>query len=170
MPFNKIDIKDFNENIFTKIANEWFLITAGKPEHCNTMTACWGSFGVLWGRNVATVYVRKGRYTYEFMEDNDLFTLSFFGENNCRDALNLCGSRSGREMDKIAAAGLTKEELAGTTTFAEADTVVVCKKLFTKGLPAEEILDPAITKSYAENEDWDYHYMYIGEIVGIYKK
>ena len=108
MPLQKIDPLTFKENIFQKIGSEWFLLTAGNEENCNTMTAAWGGLGFLWGKNVATVYVRQSRYTYGFMEETDRFTLSFFGEGNQRDALAFCGSRSGRDVISLRHADCIK--------------------------------------------------------------
>ena len=94
----KIDPKTITENVFSLIDEDWMLITAGTAERCNTMTASWGGLGVLWRKNVATVYIRPQRYTFEFVEREDYFTLSFFG-GDYRPQLALCGSKSGREVD-----------------------------------------------------------------------
>ena len=86
--FGRIDPKELNQNVFSMIGEQWMLVTAGTAERCNTMTASWGGLGVLWGKPVATVYIRPQRYTLEFVEREDCFTLSFFGEEY-RDALAL---------------------------------------------------------------------------------
>ena len=54
----KCEVKSLDQNVFTLIGEQWTLITAGTPEHCNTMTASWGGLGVLWGADVATCYIR----------------------------------------------------------------------------------------------------------------
>ncbi len=167
MPLQKIDPLTFKENIFQKIGSEWFLLTAGNEENCNTMTAAWGGLGFLWGKNVATVYVRQSRYTYGFMEETDRFTLSFFGEGNQRDALAFCGSRSGRDVDKFEACGLHKIPLDGSTAIEEAELVITCKKLCRQPLLPESFTDPSVMEHYA---DHDYHTMYIGEIINIYRQ
>ena len=95
----KIDPKELTQNVFSAIGDQWMLITAGTPEHCNTMTASWGGLGVIWNIPSATCYIRPQRYTKEFVDREDYFTLSFFGEEH-RKSLQLCGSRSGREVDK----------------------------------------------------------------------
>ncbi len=102
----EIDPKEITDNPFALIGNDWMLITAGSQRRFNTMTASWGGLGVLWGRQVAVCFVRPTRYTYGFMERSKRFTLSFFSRR-CRSALNLCGTRSGRDVDKVAATGLT---------------------------------------------------------------
>ena len=75
-------------DVFRKFDKQWALVTAGTPEHYNTMTISWGGLGTLWRRPVATVYVKKNRYTFEFMEQNDYFTVSFYPEAQ-RRALSL---------------------------------------------------------------------------------
>ena len=143
------------------------LITAGTPERCNTMTASWGGLGVLWGKQTATCYIRPQRYTYEFMEAGEAFTLSFFGEEY-RKALAFCGAKSGRDVDKIRECGFTVAAGAGDAPyFEEADLVLVCKKAYWQDLDPSHFLDPEIEKHYPQK---DYHRMYIGEIVEAYKK
>ncbi len=97
---NKVDVKSLKLNPFTAIGEDWLLLTAGNKDNANTMTASWGGMGVLWGKNVVTVYVRPQRFTYQFMENSDYFTVAFFDES-WRGALKLCGSKSGREVDKV---------------------------------------------------------------------
>ena len=143
------------------------LITAGTPERCNTMTASWGGLGVLWGKQTATCYIRPQRYTYEFMEAGEAFTLSFFGEEY-RKALAFCGAKSGRDVDKVKECGFTVAAGAGDAPyFEEADLVLVCKKAYWQDLDPSHFLDPEIEKHYPQK---DYHRMYIGEIVEAYKK
>ena len=104
MSFREGKIEELQFNPFTKIGKEWLLITAGDEKKHNTMTASWGGVGVLWGKNVVTTYIRPQRYTKEFVDAQDVFTITFFGEN-CREALALCGKVSGRDGDKIKEAG-----------------------------------------------------------------
>ena len=106
MAFREISVEELKDNPFTLINKDWMLITAGNREKHNTMTASWGGVGELWGRYVSTIYIRPQRYTLEFVEREDYYSLCFFGPD-CRQALNLCGSKSGREVDKDAATGLT---------------------------------------------------------------
>ncbi|PWL72779.1 MAG: flavin reductase [Clostridiales bacterium] len=167
MAFQKIDPKTFHDNVFTRIGSDWFLLTAGNEDCCNTMTAAWGGLGFLWNKNVATVYVRKSRHTFGFMEENDIFTMSFFDPSH-RDVLNYCGSKLGRDVDKIKECGLTKIMLDGGVAFEEADLVIVCKKLHHQELAPEYFTNASVEEIYAA--DPDYHTMYIGEILGMYRK
>ena len=101
---------DFNINPFTLFDRDWALLTAGSIERFNSMTISWGSLGTLWGKPIATVYVKPVRYTHNFMEESEYFTLGFF-EEKYRSALMLMGSKSGRDTDKAAASGFTPEPL-----------------------------------------------------------
>src|SRR5574344_709569 len=101
----KINVKELNDNIFDTIGKEWMLVCAGNKEKFNMMTASWGCLGWLWNKPVAVVFIRPERYTYGFVEDNARVTLSFFGQE-CRKALQICGTKSGRDCDKVAEAGL----------------------------------------------------------------
>ena len=163
------DVRTLEDNVFSLIGENWMLITAGTAERCNTMTASWGGLGVLWGKPVATVYIRPQRYTHEFMEKNDLYTISFFHEE-MRPALQLCGSKSGRDIDKAAATGLKPVAVEGSTTFEQARLVLVCKKLY------DYHIDPAHFIGDAKELDarWypqkDYHHCYFGEIIAVYSE
>ena len=163
----RIDPKTIGKNVFSLIGDQWMLITAGTAEACNTMTASWGGLGVLWGAPAATCYIRPQRYTKEFVDREAFFTLSFFGEEY-RQALSLCGSKSGRDVDKAAECGFTvKAAECGAPYFEEAELVLVCRKRFAQPM------DPALIPEDVK-ERWyparDYHTMYIGEIVEAYQK
>lgn len=159
--------KEIPDNVFRLIGQDWMLITAGTPDNFNTMTASWGGMGVLWGRDVCWCVIRPQRYTREFIERSENFTLSFF-TSEYRDALNLCGSRSGRDINKAKEAGLHPEPgaIAGTTQFAEARLVIACCKAYTHDIDPTRFLDPAIDSNYPKK---DYHRLYVGfiESVGI---
>lgn len=139
--FSRIDPKELDQNVFSMIGEQWMLVTAGTAERCNTMTASWGGLGVLWGKPVATVYIRPQRYTLEFVEREDCFTLSFFGEEY-RKALALCGSKSGRDVDKVKECGFTVAGAAcGAPYFEEAGLVLVCKKAYWQDMDPTHFLD-----------------------------
>ena len=160
--FHKVDPKSLNENVFSLIGDKWMLITAGSREQCNTMTASWGGLGVIWGGPAATCYIRPQRYTKEFIDKEELFSVSFLKDGH-RDALKLCGSVSGRDHDKIKDAGLTPVFIDGVPAFEEADTILICRKMYRTSMnPADFIDKDADNKFYPEK---DYHDMYIAEIV-----
>ena len=160
----KIDPKTLDRNVFSAIGEQWMLITAGTADNCNTMTASWGGLGVLWGGPAATCYIRPQRYTKEFVDREEYFTLAFFGEEY-RKALSLCGSKSGREVDKVKECGFTvKTAVCGAPYFEEAELVLVCRKRFAQPMDPENIPQEIQDKWYAAK---DYHTMYIGEIVEV---
>lgn len=165
--FTEISAKDLNENPFKLIGDEWTLITAGTPDNYNTMTASWGGVGVLWNKNVVTIYIRPQRYTYEFTENNDYFTLSFFTQEY-KKALTYCGKHSGKECDKAKECGLTPIKIDETTTFDQAKLVLVCKKLYHDDIKPENFHDNLIDIQNYPNKD--YHRLYIGEIIKVYSK
>ena len=147
---------------------QWLLLTAGDfaAGHFNTMTVGWGSLGTMWGRPFAQVVVRPHRYTYGFMEQYDTFTLCTFPEKY-RRAVTLLGTKSGRDGDKIAEAGLTP---IGSTQiaapgFAEAKLIIECRKIYWDDLDPANFVDPSIDNHYAQK---DYHRIYFGQILAIF--
>jgi flavin reductase (DIM6/NTAB) family NADH-FMN oxidoreductase RutF len=140
------------------------LVTAGTKEKFNTMTANWGGMGYLWHRPVVFVFVRPVRYTYGFIEATSGFTLSFF-DKRYRDALNLCGTKSGRDCDKVKETGLTPifTDL-GYPAFTEASLVLECRKLYASQLDRDHFLDQEPVKSHYNTRD-GLHKVYIAEIV-----
>ena len=164
--FQKVDPKTLDLNPFAAIGEQWMLITAGTPERCNTMTASWGGLGVLWGVPMAIAYIRPQRYTKEFVDANEYFTLSFFSEQ-WRSQLSLCGSKSGRDVDKAKECGVTVcSGECGAPYFEQAELVLVCRKRMV--IPMDATAMPEDVK-----EKWyhgDYHDMYWGEIVEALKK
>ncbi len=165
--FQSADISTLNDNFFTRIGTEWSLVTAGNSQSFNTMTASWGGVGVLWNKNVAFTFIRKSRYTLSFIDDNDCYTLSFFG-SNYRKELAFCGSHSGRDIDKIAATGLTPVFDRQAPYFAEADLVLVCKKLYKQTMNADCFIDASPVERWYGDNDW--HECFVGEIVEVLKK
>lgn len=150
-------------NSFTRIGKDWMLITAGTKEKANTMTASWGGLGIMWGKNVAYIFVRDSRYTKEFIDANDTFSLTFFeGE---REALSHLGTASGRDGDKIAKVGFHVNYSADTPFIDEGNLVFVCKKLSATRLTADQFIDPKLADTFYK--DGDMHTMYVGEITQI---
>ncbi len=166
--FVKTDPYKEEINVFSRINKQWMLITAGDKNHFNTMTASWGGMGVIWERPVAFVFIRPQRYTLEFTEKEPVMTLSFFDEK-FRSALNICGSRSGRNTDKVKESGLTPMEVpSGSMAFNEADYILECRKLYADSLKEACFIDTDIRKKiYPKN---DFHRMYVVEIETFWKR
>lgn len=160
----EIAISEFHCNPFTLIGKEWCLIGAESENGFNAMTASWGGLGVIWNKNVVTIYVRPQRYTNEFIERSDTFTLSFF-EECYRPALQVYGSKSGRDIDKEKETGLTLVKEKDITYFREAKLVIVCKKQYCGAIKKEGFVFESVEKQHYPQED--YHIVYIGEIIKI---
>lgn len=163
--FTSISPKEIQGNVFSMLDDQWMLITAGTASRCNTMTASWGGMGVMWGKPVAVCGIRPQRYTREFVDAQDYFTLSFFAEEY-RQALSLCGSKSGREIDKVRACGFTVAQgEGGAPYFEQARLVLVCRKLYRRDLEPACFVDRQPDEAWYPNKD--YHTMYVGEIVQV---
>ena len=139
MGFVKTDIKTIEKNVFRMIGDEWALVTAKKDGQVNTMTVSWGGMGVLWGKEVATIYIRPQRYTKEFIDADE---------------------------DKIKTAGFEVEMVEDQPTFAQSSLVLVCRKLYEDKIKPELFKESWIDEKWYP--DKDYHTMYIAEIVGAY--
>ncbi len=163
MALKEVDVTSLSINPFTAIDKDWMLVTAGDLSSCNTMTASWGGLGTLWASPVATCYIRQSRYTKQFVDAADHFTLSFFDPEKYRRTLGYLGRVSGRDEDKIAVAGLTPVEAADGVTFAEARLTLVCRKLYSTYLGPEGF-EAGLGIDEAQYADKDYHTMYIGRI------
>ncbi len=160
--FKEIKPEYIKENAINLIGDKWMLITAGKMDSFNTMTASWGALGYLWNKPVAFCFIRPERYTYKFMEENIFFSLSFFPEKY-REALKICGTKSGKNVDKIKETKLTPiEGVTKTVIFKEALMVMELRKIYFTDIVKDNILEYDILKNYEES---GFHRMYIGEIL-----
>jgi flavin reductase (DIM6/NTAB) family NADH-FMN oxidoreductase RutF len=165
--FKKVDTGRLQVNPFQEIGKEGMLIAAGDIGRHNMMTASWGAVGVLWHKNVVFCFVRPVRYTFEFMEANACFTLNFF-EKRYKKVLAFCGAKSGRDIDKTKAAGLTPVAGGrGIVYFGEARRVIVARKIYFQDIEPRHFLDGKIEGLYPAK---DYHRMYVGEIVSILER
>lgn len=159
--FREISPSEIKNNPFDLIGKDWALVTSGTADKFNTMTVSWGGVGIMWGKPVTYTFIRPQRYTFEFMENNGYFSMSFFDEEQ-KDALKFCGSKSGRDYDKVKETGLTPAFTEdGIPYFEEAKLVLVCKKMYSQFLNEESIVDADSVQKWYEN---DYHKMYISEI------
>lgn len=167
MSFQEIKPDELQKNPFTMIGKEWLLVTAQKEGKANTMTASWGGVGVMWGKEVAFIVIRPQRYTKEFIDGSDTLSLSVLPETY-RKTLGYLGSISGRSEDKIAKSGLTLVCEEGTPYFEEANTVLICKKLYAQEYRPECFLDAEPAEKWYP--DKDFHTMYICEIKKVLQK
>jgi len=160
---------EVNENVIKEFGKTWALVTARKKDGSfNMCTLSWGSIGVLWSKEVVTIYVKPIRHTDSFLFEDDYFTITFFDEDH-RSDLALCGTKSGRDIDKIKESNLEVIELENGITYKDFKRVYVCKKIYQA---------PFIQEGFVNNQesldryykDEPFHNIYIGEIVAVYEK
>ena len=160
----EINIKELSGNFVKMISEDWALLTAGENDCFNTMTVSWGGIGELWGKDFCFVFVPPLRFTYQFMEKYDRCSLSFFG-GEFKKELGICGSKSGRDIDKVAVTGLTPVCVGETVGFEQAKVIVTMKKLAYQDINPKGFLDESIMDNYKAA---DFHRVYVGEIEKVY--
>ena len=167
MKRKEIKAAEFRSDIFKLWKDQWMLLTSGdlSENKFNCMTVAWGSIGVMWNKPFVQVVVRPTRYTNEFMEKYDTFTLSAFSDKNKAD-LSYLGSRSGRDEDKLKKTSLTviPSEKIPSPGYEEAELIIECRKIFASEFNPKEFMDASIIKNYPER---DYHKVYFGEVLYI---
>lgn len=184
MEKNMTQTNDFRNDefqVFNQFDQQWAVVTAGTLEHFNGCTVSWGSMGNMWAKDghsipTITVYIHPARYTSEFLKDSDIFTVSFFPKSQQR-ALAYIGSHSGRNEDKVKAAGLTPVAIGAGVSYAEASLVFVCRKLYMHQFSKED-LAPEIQNYYASKPatypdfhgGWQPHFLVIGGIEDVEDK
>lgn len=163
----EVDPLQLSGNPFHMIGTEWMLVTAKHQDKVNTMTASWGGLGIMWNKNVAFVVLRPERYTKEFVDNSDTYSLTFF-DDSYRKTLGYLGRVSGRDEDKILKSGLTVGDFEGTPYFEEAKTVIICKKLFLQNFDENCFLEKQLVPDFYPAKN--FHTLYIGEITKILTK
>jgi flavin reductase (DIM6/NTAB) family NADH-FMN oxidoreductase RutF len=165
----QIDCLKLTDNFIDSIGNEWMLVTAGTAEKFNTMTASWGGTGYLWNKPVVFVFVRPERYTHEFIEKQTCFTLSFLGEEH-KAIHKICGSTSGREVDKVKEAGLTPIiTKLGNVAVEHPRLTLECKKLYTDMLKEDSFFDHSLFEKWYGAKGTP-HQVYVAEIISAWEK
>ena len=168
MKREQIPIGQFVLPVVSAWKEGWMLLAAGSRtgDKFNVMTVSWGSMGEMWMKPMAMVVVRPSRHTYQFMEKSPGFSLSAF-PSQFKDKLTLCGSKSGRDIDKVKACGFTPIPLLHIDTpgFDEAELIVECRKMYYDDYKPAHFLDPDIEGNYNGK---DYHRIYFGEILAVH--
>lgn len=176
------DFEQREYRIFELFKKQWAVVTAGTMERFNGCTISWGSMGTLWTRpgksgSVITVYLYPTRYTRELMCENDTFTVSFFPKEE-KKALDILGTLSGRDSDKVREAGLTPVVMGGSIGYQEASLTFVCRKIYQHGMSKENVAED-VQEYYAshpgaypvdENGEWHPHWIFMGEILETIEK
>ena len=164
----EIATAEWNANHFTMIGKDDVLVAAERNGKVNAMTAGWGGLGVMWGKDVVFIVIRPSRYTKEFVDAGERFSVVHMGSDS-KKLMTYMGTVSGRDEDKIAHEGLTLIPGEASPCFYEANVNIICKKLY-----AQEMRPDCMTDDGSIDERWypahDYHTLYIGEIEKILVK
>lgn len=165
--FKEISPREMEGNPFKLVGKDCFLITAGNLKSYNSMTAGWGGFGILWGKPVTFTFVRNNRFTYQFLEKEPYYTLSFFDNPSRMKLMTVFGRKSGRDTDKVKESGFTPVAVpGGGVAYTQARMVILCKRL--AGVPLTKGIIPADISKKTYGDTGDFHKQYIGEIIGIW--
>lgn len=166
----KIDPNQLDKSVIDIIGKEWMLISAGDSQKFNAMTASWGTIGYMFNMNVAMIVVRPTRYTSEFIDKSDFFTITVLPDGY-REALMTMGRVSGRDDDKIKQAGLTPRFTEiGNPTFKEARIVLECRKVYSQPMNENCFVDRQLIDKWYDEAHGEYHNIYMGEIVNCWIK
>lgn len=161
MAWKEINVRDVKENFIQLISSDWALVTAGDKTSHNTMTVSWGGAGEMWGKDVTFIFVRPQRYTLGFIEQQDYYSVCFF-DSHYKEALKLCGTKSGRDCDKDREAGITPCFDEKAPYYREAKLVLICRKMAAQDISPASFLNAEIDKKWYPAKD--YHRMFVGEI------
>ena len=166
MSLDNIAIEDFSTNVFSDLNKNWMLLTVGDKKKYNTMTVSWGMFGTFWHKPVVMIGVRPQRHTFDFIENNDCFTLTGFPDG-FKEQLTFCGRNSGRDFDKAAETGLTPivTDNVDGITFKEAELVIECRILYSDSTRGKNFKNKKICPDLYPNRD--FHKLYYAEVVNI---
>lgn len=176
MSYRTLQPNEIQQSLFDMISKDWFLMTAKRDDVVNPMTVAWATMGILWQKPVVIVAVRPERYTHEIASSTDTFSLTVF-DNSYRKMLGFCGTKSGRDHDKVKECGLHVLYEGDTPYFEEARLSFICKKLCVSQLQESDFLEnEAFTSKWyggensASGEGGGYHHLYIAEITAILEK
>lgn len=178
MTKREINIFDYAGEIL-KALPKGILLTSEAEDCTNAMTIGWGTLGIEWGIPIFTAYIRKSRFTYELIERTGEFTVCIpYGEKYAKEAnkiIGICGSQSGRDVDKLAKVGahIVYADEIRPPAIKELPLTIECREVFKVEQPAQKISDK-FKKFYPEISDgeggfyFDSHVAYYGEILKAY--
>lgn len=166
--FKKINPFDIEGNSIKLFKVDSPIVVFGDIEKHNGLTVAWGNLGCLWSKEMATVFVKPNRYSFEFANECEYFTIMWFDE--LKDSINrVFGFKSGRDVDKEKLCNLTPFEIDGAVGYDEASLIIVCKKIYQKEIDKNNILSKEVLDKPMYKDDL-FHSEYFGEIISVYKK
>lgn len=156
---------------FPKNMKRGILLTTKARGTVDTMTIGWGTIGIEWGRPVFVAYVRESRFTRELLDENPEFTVNVPMGQVDGSILGFCGTKSGRDMDKIRELGLHLEEPLNISVpgIRELPLTLECKVIYRNPQPVDRLPQEIVDRYYPEtNGKRDAHIAYYGQIVAAY--
>lgn len=168
----KVELWDEAGHILSNVG-KGVLLTVAAEGKVNTMTIGWGTLGIQWGKPIFIAFVRESRYTKELLDKNPEFTVNIpYGQYD-KTILSICGTRSGRDMDKIEALGLTLEEpqTISVPGIRQLPLTLECKVIYRQDQDPQAINEENTLRYYPIPEGWDkgdYHTAYYGQITAAY--
>jgi flavin reductase (DIM6/NTAB) family NADH-FMN oxidoreductase RutF len=166
--FKKINAYEIEGNSIKLFKSDCPIVVFGNLDKHNGLTVAWGTLGCLWSKEIATVYVKPTRYSFDFANSCEYFTIMWFDE--LKDEVNkVFGFKSGRDVNKEQLCNLTPLELDGAVAYKEASLIIVCKKIYQNPINKDNILSEEVLNKPLY-QDGLFHYEYFGEIVSVYKK
>ena len=172
----EIEVFDYAGDIM-KALQKGVLLTTKVDDKVNSMTISWGMLGIEWAKPIFTVFVRENRFTKEQIEKSMEFTINIpYGEYD-KKILGVCGSKSGRNIDKVKELGLTLENpnIISTPGIKELPLTLECKVVYQQKQDEKAITEENRNNFYPQDVDGtfpmanrDYHTAYYGEIVSAY--
>lgn len=176
MKKREVAIWDMASHILENVS-KGVLVTTKVGEKINSMTISWGTLGIEWGKPIFTTFVREHRFTRELLEESMEFTVNIPYGDFDKKILGVCGSKSGRDIDKVKELGLTpvKSEIVGAPGLKEFPLTLECKVIYKTLQNKDAILEDIKSECYPQDVDSfsprankDFHITFCGEIVKAY--
>ena len=166
--YKEINFTELSKELLDQLQKGAFL-TVKAGDKVNTMTIAWGSLGFMWYKPMFTSMVRYSRYTYELIEKAEDFTVSFPLNGQLKQELGICGTKSGKDMDKFGECNLTLKEgeVVKSPIIDECDLHIECKIVYKQPMDENALCQEIKDKAYGSG---NYHVLYYGEIVKAYVK
>lgn len=166
MKYKDIDFNELSTNMFDQLKKGAFMTTK-TGDKVNTMTIAWGGINIVWNRNVFVTYVRYSRDTYEMLENGDSYTISIPLNNDLKHELSYCGTKSGRDVDKIKECNLQliPGRKVNVPVLSDCELHYECKILYRQAMEPGMVPEDIKNRFYKGH---NYHMIYYGEIVDSY--
>lgn len=163
----EIDVFDYASEIAHGFNNG--ILLNSRDQKFDTMIIGWGALGRNWGKPCFTVYVRQKRFTHEQLDANPYFTISVPLEKLEPKAFKVCGTLSGRDVDKVKEAGLhtVPAEKNGVDGIKEAPLTIECRIVYRQD-QTEDLYSQENYERWYQNDPAGVHTMYIGEVMDAY--